>query len=269
MRVYISADMEGVAGIVNDSFTDSKGQNYHRGCKLQTEEVNACIQGALEAGADQVLVNDSHGAMTNIIVENIDNKAELITGAPKPLGMMEGVADGIDAAFFTGYHSGQKQAGVLSHTYNYSVAELKVNGISMGETGINALVAGYYNVPVALVSGDDRVTEEAANLLGTNVVTAAIKTSLSRTSAKTLTPLKAQELLREKSKKAILGINQLKPWTMTPPYNLELSFNDRGMAEKARLLPGAELAANSTLMYQTEDIRELYDAFRTMLVLAR
>jgi len=181
MKVYISCDMEGISGVVAGKQTEGNGEEYKRAQKLMTDELNAAIEGALAGGATEILVNDSHGHMRNILIEELNPKAQLISGSPKPLLMMQGIDASFDAAFFIGYHA---QAGtaysVLDHTYAGIVYQVSLNGRPMGETGLNAALAGYFGVPVVLVSGDKLLVEEATALLGT-VEGVAVKESCGAT----------------------------------------------------------------------------------------
>jgi len=163
MKVYISADMEGIAGIVHGEHVIRDGKEHERARKLMTQEVNAAIEGAIEAGAKSIVVNDSHGTMRNIIPEELHETAELITGSPKPFEMMQGIDSTFNAAFFIGYHAMKgSYLGVLDHSYHSRVIhDIILNNQRLGETGINAALAGYYNVPVILVTGDNIVTNEA------------------------------------------------------------------------------------------------------------
>ena len=187
LKVFISADMEGIAGVVNSDQTSSSGNDYNLARRWMTEEVNAAIRGALEAGATEIVVNDSHGSMRNIIVSELSPAARLITGSPKPLSMMQGIDDSFDAVIFIGYHAhaGTKD-GVLDHTYSGSrIASIRVNGMELGETGLNALIAGWYGVPVVLVAGDSTVCSQAQEKLGKELEVAPVKEAVGRYSANT------------------------------------------------------------------------------------
>ena len=157
MKIFVSCDIEGVSGVVNALLhTSVEGKDYGRARELMTGEASAVVEGAVKAGATEVVVNDSHGPMTNLLIEKLHPAATLITGAPKHLSMMEGIDSTFDAAVFVGYHSRMGTPGVLSHTISGgSVANVWVNDVLLGETGINAGIAGHFGVPVVLVAGDD------------------------------------------------------------------------------------------------------------------
>ncbi|HJS47741.1 MAG TPA: M55 family metallopeptidase, partial [Gemmatimonadales bacterium] len=189
MRVYISVDMEGVAGVVHEDQTNPVdprcAAEYARFRRLMTLEANAAVEGALDAGATRVVVNDAHWFMRNLLAEELHESAELVSGDPKPLSMMQGIADGFEAAFFVGYHAmaGTAEA-VLDHTYTDRVAAARLNGAPIGELGINAALAGAHGVPVALVTGDQAVAAEARALLGGGVATAVVKQAIGRQAAR-------------------------------------------------------------------------------------
>jgi D-amino peptidase len=159
MRVYVSVDMEGIAGVVHESQTDPTNpvfaSEYGRFRRLMTAEANAAVDGALAAGATKIVVNDSHWFMRNLLAEELNPAAELVSGDPKPRSMVQGIEASFDAALFIGYHA---RAGtgnaILDHTYADRIHEVRLNGKPVGELGINAAFAGIHGVPVALVSGD-------------------------------------------------------------------------------------------------------------------
>ena len=190
LKVFISVDMEGIAGVVNGEQTSSSGKDYGIARRWMTAEVNAAIRGALQAGATEIVVNDSHGSMRNVIISELFPKAQLITGSPKPLSMMQGIDETFDAVFLIGYHAraGSKN-GVLDHTYSGgSVYSIKVNDMELGESEQNALTAGYYDVPIVLVTGDQTVCSQVKKSLGEEVETAVVKEGIGRYAAKSLTP---------------------------------------------------------------------------------
>ncbi|MEM2916809.1 MAG: M55 family metallopeptidase [Candidatus Bathyarchaeia archaeon] len=269
MKVYISADMEGVAGIVHGEHVLRDGKEHERARKLMTQEVNAAIEGAIEAGAKSIVVNDSHGTMRNILPEELHETAELITGSPKPFGMMQGIDSTFNAAFFIGYHA-MKGAypGVLDHSYHSRVIhDILLNNQHLGETGINAALAGYYNVPVALVTGDNVVTNEASQLLK-NVETATVKEGMGRFAAKCLSPTMARQLIKKKAFQALKNLKKFKPFKIEPPLRLELTFVSTDMTQMAELVPGVKRIDGRTISFVSNDFLELYKAFYAMIVLA-
>lgn len=267
MKVYISVDIEGISGFVNWSqYSEDSGQRQEMR-KLMTGEANAAIAGAFDGGAAEVLVNDSHGSQRNLIVSEIDHRARLIIGDNKPLSMMQGIDDSFDAAFFVGYHAGASNQGVCSHTYTGCITGVMLNGQPASEIVINAAVAGYYGVPVVLVTGDTAACREALSSLGP-IETVAVKEAISRVSANCLHPEVARERIREAAKRACVRAGELEPFTLEPPIALSVSFAHTGHADRASLLPGAGRVDPVTVRYEAEDFKEIYKAFLTLQVLA-
>ncbi len=266
MKVYISCDMEGISGVVAGQQTGANGEEYKRAQKLMTGELNAAIKGALAGGATEVLVNDSHGSMRNILIEELNPKAQLISGSPKPLSMMQGIDDSFDAVFFVGYHA---QAGtaysVLDHTYTGIVYQVSLNGRPMGETGLNAALAGYFEVPVTLVTGDKLLVEEATALLGA-VEGVAVKESYGRYAAKCLVPEAVHDLIRQAAKRALPG--QRRPFTIEPPITLAVDFTSSAHLDMAELIPGSRRSGRH-IEYTHDDLLTVYKVWRAMLTLAR
>jgi D-amino peptidase len=270
MKVFISADLEGVAGIVHGEHTLRDGKEHERARKLMTHEVNAAIEGVLEVNKRAtVVVNDSHGTMRNILPEELHEAAELITGSPKPLSMMQGMDSSFDAAFFVGYHARRgTYSGVLEHTYHGGVvSDVVINGKPMGETGINAAVAGHFKVPVALVTGDRTVTEEARFILG-KVDTVEVKEGVGRYAARCVSPSRAQMLIKEGASKALKNLKQFKPFKINPPIKLDVEFINTGMTEMAELVPGTKRIDGRTVSFVSDDYLEAFKVLRVMITLA-
>jgi D-amino peptidase len=267
MKVYISVDMEGVAGIVHVDQTRVNGQDFPLGRQLMTDEANAAALGAFDAGARAVLINDSHGDMRNLLFDRLDPRVEVVSGSLKPYSMMAGADLKHDAAFFVGYHAGMGARGtILDHTYSGAcVGEVAVNGRALSETGLNALVCGQFGTPVALVTGDERCCAEAADQLGA-VDTVVTKWAYTRTSARSLHPAESCRRIRAAARAALKGRKRFKPFRMQPPYQLRIRFQNSGMADGAEVMPGAERVDGSTVVFEARDVAEL---FRAMLSLTR
>ncbi len=216
-----------------------------------------------------MVVNDSHGTMRNIIPEELHKEAELITGSPKPMFMMEGLDSSFTAVFLIGYHGIRgSYPSILEHTYSSGVVfNLLINGKLMGEIGINAAIAGYHNVPVALVTGDKKLAEEAQTFLG-KVETVIVKEAVGRTAARCLSPTKARQLIKKGAIKALKQVDKLKPFKIKPPINLKVTFINPGMAEMAGIVPGSKRVHGRTVSYISKDLIEVYKAFLAMIVLA-
>ncbi len=266
MKVYISADLEGISGVVAEVQTEENQKEYERARRLMTGEVNAAIAGAFEGGASEVLVNDAHGWMGNLLLEELDARAELISGAPKPTSMIEGLDASCDVAFFVGYHAqAGTPMGVLSHTYSGRVFQLALNGEPTGEAGLNGAVAGAYGVPVGLVTGDQSVVEEARRLLAPTAAV-AVKAAVGRSAARCLPPAVARQRIEAGAKEAVRHPG--KPFILPPPIVARVTFVRPDQADMAALIPGAERLDGRTVSYQHDDMRALVRVWRAMLALA-
>jgi D-amino peptidase len=267
MKVYISCDMEGISGVVASRQTEMNNEEYKRGQKLMTGELNAAIEGALAGGATEILVNDSHGSMRNILIEELNPNAQLISGSPKPLSMMQGIDGSFDAAFFIGYHA---QAGTaystLDHTYSGIVYQVSLNGRPVGETGLNAALAGYFEVPVTLVTGDKLLVEEATALLGA-VEGVAVKESYGRYAARCLVPETVHELIRQAAQSALSKGG--KPFVVEPPITLAVDFTSSAHLDMAELIPGSRRSGGRHIEYTHDDLLTVFKVWRAMLTLAR
>ncbi|MFZ5915640.1 MAG: M55 family metallopeptidase [Chloroflexota bacterium] len=266
MNVLISVDMEGIAGVVNDNHTSSDHREYERFRKLMTAEASAAVEGALAGGAARVVVNDSHGGMANILIEELNPAAELISGSPKPFGMMQGIGPEVDAVFFVGYHGASGTgASILEHTWSYRIVDMSLNGRSVGETGLNAAMAGAYSAPVVLVTGDTSVTEEARALLGP-IETVAVKEGVSRTAARCLHPQVACARIREAAERALRL--KIAPFVVSPPITARVTFGRAAHADMAALIPGSVRVDGRSVEWTGDDMPTVYKTFRAMASLA-
>lgn len=272
MKVFISTDFEGVAGIVDWDQIMVGSHDYDMGRRLLLGELNAAIDGAMQAGATEFVVNDSHSSMRNLEPDLLHGQATLITGKHKPMYMMQGLDDSFDAIFLLGYHGsiGASQA-ILSHSYNpRAIWEARINGQIVGETAINALVAQHYGVPIALVTGD-QVTAAEACALRPEPHCVEVKRSISRFAAESLHPEVARERIRDGAR---LALSERRP-TGAPefpaPTTLELTFLTADMAEMAAWLHGVDLVAGQprTIRYTSDDPLGIFRTFVTMVMLTR
>jgi D-amino peptidase len=267
MNLLISVDMEGISGVVTSDHTSSSHKEYERFRKLMTAEANAAIEGALAGGADQIVVNDSHGGMANILIEELNPAAELISGSPKPFGMMQGIGPEGDAVFFVGYHAASGTgAAVLEHTWSGHLVELRLNSRVVGEMGLNAALAGAYDAPVILVTGDRAVTEEANALLG-EIETVAVKDGVTRSAARCLHPEVAHKRIRQAAERALrLTVS---PFVMPSPITLQVVFQRAIHADMAALVPGSQRVDGRTVEWAGEDMPAVYKVFRAMGYLSK
>lgn len=269
MKIYISADIEGISGVVNGTQTSPKGYDYNRARKLMTDEVNAAVRGAKLAGATTILINDSHGPMTNLLIEELDEDVVLISGNQKLLGMMEGIDSAFDAALLIGYHARHNTPGVLAHSYyGIVVSEIKVNGKAVGESEFNALVAGQYNVPVVFVSGDNILSEQIKEF-NQEIETLIVKHAHSRYTAECIQPKKVHKLMEEKVEKTLTEkLKSISPNKVDGKVELEVAFLNSGMAEATLLIPGVELIESNRVKYIANDLIEAYKMRSALTTLA-
>ena len=168
LKVYISSDMEGIAGVVSGEQLGPQGFEYQRFREFMTNEVLAAIEGARAAGATEILVGDSHGNGQNLLIEKFPKDVQIVRSWQRPLAMMQGIDSTFAAVLFVGYHTGTTNSeGVRAHTMSSAtLADMRLNGVSVPEAGLNAAIAGHFGVPVALITGDEAVVKEARALLG-------------------------------------------------------------------------------------------------------
>lgn len=254
LKVYISVDMEGIGGVVTRDQTGPQGWEYEQARKWMTAEANAAIAGAFEAGATEVLVSDSHGNAQSLILDELDKRARLIRAWPRKLIMMEGIDETFDAAIFIGYHAsaGMRHA-TLAHTMSSRrIFEIKLNGQKVPEAGFNAAIAGHFGVPVVLVSGDQTVIAETGKLVG-DIQGAEVKTGIG-TVAKMMHPERAQELIKERTKVALERLDEFRPWRLSTPITIDVTFKSERDAEVAGFLPGVRMVDGRTIQYTGKDM---------------
>ena len=272
VKLFVSCDLEGAAGIVDWSqCRPSGGAAYHEGCRLLLEEVNAAIEGGLAAGATEVLVNDSHGAMANLPPDALAGEARYLSGRHKPRYMMEGLDDSFDAVFFVAYHGAMGTSGTLSHTYNpRAIHEVRLGGAPVGESGVNALVASGCGVPIALVTGDQFTAEEARPIAeGAEVV--VVKQSRTRFSASSLHPAEARRAIRDGAARALgkLRAGSLSPPALKPPARLEVEWLTSDMAALACAVRGVERAGDRLVAIENDDPIACYESFVAAISITR
>ncbi len=270
MRVFISSDIEGTAGIVDWEQVRGPGAEYELGRRLLTDEVNAAIDGALEAGASHLLVNDSHRTMYNIRPGDLHHHASYLSGRHKPLYMMEGLDATFDAIFMVAYHGaiGAEHA-ILSHTYNpAAVWEVRLNGVAVGEGALNALVALKHRVPVVLITGDEATAADARPFLP-EIEAVIVKRSITRFAAESLHPDRACELIRAGATRALARASTAAPPAIDLPATLEVTFLTADMAEMATWIRGVQRAGPRGVAITDDDPLRLFRAFVTIIALTR
>ncbi len=270
MKVFISSDMEGTAGVVDWEQVRPGSDDYPYFVGLLCAEVNAAISGAMDAGASEFLVNDSHGRMANLRPGSLTGRASYLSGRLKPRYMMQGLDETFDAVFFVSYHGSMSSGGsVLSHTYfPAAVAEVTLNGTIVGEAGINALVAQAFGVPIVLVTGDETTATELVPICP-GVRTAVVKRSITRFAAESLHPDAACELIRSKAKEAIERVALVRPPAVPLPAALGIRFHNSDYAALAARISGVERGSEVTVTVGMQDPLELFETFITVVLLCR
>jgi D-amino peptidase len=270
MKIYISSDMEGTAGVVDwtQCLHGNPEYGYYR--DLLQNEINASIEGALAAGATEFLVNDSHSSMQNLKPATLAGKARYLSGKHKPMYMMQGLDSSFDAIFFVSYHGSMSSEGsVLSHTYNpRAIADIKLNGKIVSEAGLNSLVAQHYGVPIVLVTGDE-TTRIETELWSPDVRSAVVKESVSRLAANSMHPVEACELIKAKAKDAVTNLASIRKPDIKLPATIEISFHNGDFAEQATWVPGTTRTGAKTVELTDTDPLALFKRFITTVFLSR
>jgi D-amino peptidase len=257
MRVYISADIEGVAGVVAPAQGQAGHPEYERARVLMTEEVNAVVEGLVGAGAREVVVNDSHGPMTNLLPERLHPAADLILGKPKPMNMACGLTDDFDLMCLVGHHSMAGKGGVLAHTTNgFAFREVRVNGEPCGEPAIYGTYAGELGVPVGLISGDDRTRDEnAARFPQTEFV--VVKQAFGQRAARQVSVARARAMLKEAGARAVREAGGKAPVPWPGPLRVEFAMANAALADQMAVLPPAERVDAVTVGFDCATMAEV------------
>lgn len=267
MRIYISADIEGVGCVVRSEHSSPGGREFERARKFMTAEANAAALGAFSAGAVDVVVADSHNVGLNLVPEDLDERVRLIMGAPRPLSMMEGIALGFDAVLLVGYHGRAGTAdAVIAHTFTGRIAEVRMNDLSIGEIGISALLAGYHGVPVVFMAGDEAGCREAEGLLP-GLITVSVKQGIGAYAAICPHP----RICRDRIQTAVAEVLHRclqegfpKPLEMSAPVTLQISFTTASSVDRVIRMPGVQRLGGTRIIYQADGVPEAFAAFNTI-----
>lgn len=262
-KVYISVDLEGISGINGDDQTSAGQAEYARGRKLMAEDANAAIRGAFAGGATEVVVNDSHGGQRNLLPEDLDPRARLISHSFKRHGMVEGLDESFDSILFIGYHARAGAArGLFAHTGSGVVRDLQLNGVAVGEGGINAAMAAWYGVAVALVTGDDTAVEEVKALVpGVKGVT--VKRAINTRAVELLPLAEARRLIEAGAKEAVAAAKKPAP-VRKGPYRVTMQFRDVTIPEVMSAFQEMARPAPDTLAFQRDAMPEAYRLIRVL-----
>lgn len=275
LAIYISVDIEGISGIVHKEQTLPGRKDYEIARQWMTEEVNSAIRGARASGATFFLVNDSHLDMRNLIVDKIDNQddVKIVSGSPKPLGQMQGLDNTFSGVFLLGYHAkvGTKGA-IIDHSYYSSgtVQNIRLNEITVGESVISAAVAGYYGVPVLLVSGDNYVCQEAEEAIP-SVRTVCVKEGIARGAGIILIPKQARKIIEIEAKKSIENLIEHKcarPFKLNTPITLEIDMAYTSMVDIIEMMPRIKRVSGRTISFTSLNYLEVYKAMIAVITLA-
>jgi len=262
-KVYISVDMEGISGINGDDQTSAGQAEYARGRKLMVEDANAAIRGAFAGGATDVLVNDSHGSQRNLLPEDLDPRARLISHGFKRHGMMEGLDETYDAVLFIGYHArASAPRGLFAHTGSSVVRDLQLNGVAVGEGGINAAMAAWYGVAVALVTGDDTAVDEVKALVPA-VKGVVVKRAINTRAVELLPLAEARRLIEAGAKEAVAAAKKPAP-IRKGPYRVSMQFRDVTIPEVMSAFEEMSRPAPDTLAFERDAMPEAYRLIRVL-----
>lgn len=257
LKVHISVDMEGIAGVVTGEQLSPTGFEYGRFREFMTREAMSAIEAAKAAGATEIVVADSHGNGQNLLIEQFPPDVRVIRSWPRRLGMVAGVDDSVDAAIFIGYHAGTSNTtGVRAHTFSSAnLTRVALNGTNVTEGSWNAAIAGHFGVPVVMMSGDDAAIAEVRKAVG-NIEAAETKRSLGFHSASTLTPQASCELIRQHVRTALTRMQDFKPLKVQTPVTVDVSFKNYLPAEVLAYLPMFERTDSHSIRFRAKDMVE-------------
>lgn len=269
MKFYISADIEGISGVVDSSFTTREGYNYNTARILMTEEVNAAITGVQNTGEHFVLVNDSHGPMTNIDILRLDKRSNLICGNKKIDGMMEGLDSTFDGVIFIGYHCRSNTDGTLSHTHHSRVVlKMSVNNVEVGEFEMNSLYAYSMGVPVIFASGDDKFLMQVEEF-NSSIKTVCTKDFITRLCSNNRHPDTVRaDIARTLANVLEENLDEFQIQKASGEFTLEMQFMNSGMADICKLIPGVIKMAPNIVRFQSEKFEDIYRTRIALTILA-
>ncbi len=267
MKVLISADMEGVTGVTAPEDVHPGTAAWERFRRLFVRDVNAAIAGACDGAAAEVLVTEGHNKMRNLLIEELDERAQLIVGNHKTYVMMEGIDRGIDLVFLVGYHAPAGEVGVLSHTFlGKGLLDLTLNDETCSEGRMNAMLAGAYGVGVGLLTGDQAACADAAQFIP-GVRTVAVKEQIDRYAAICLPPARTEAAIREAAAAACQDAAAHRPLVADPPYRWSASFANPSSAGRAALIPGVERVEGKTVVWSSDDYATSLKTFQVMAMI--
>ena len=257
LKVHISVDMEGVVGVVTGEQLGPTGFEYGRFREFMTKEALAAVEATYAAGATEIIVADAHGNGQNLLIDQFPADVKIIRSWPRRLGMVAGIDQSVDAAVFIGYHAGTNNpTGVRAHTFSSAnLTRVALNGVNVTEGSWNAAIAGHFNVPVVMISGDDAAIAEVRKAVGP-IEAAETKRSLGFHSAMTLTPQAAYGLIRQAVKAAFSRRGEFKPYKVQTPVTVDVSFKNYMPAEVLAYLPMFERTDSHSIRFRARDMVE-------------
>ena len=262
-RIFISADMEGISGISGSDQLSASGSEYSRSRKMMAEDVNAAIRGARAGGATVIVVNDSHGSMRNLRLEELEPGVRLISHSFKRLGMMEGLDESFDGVIFVGYHAkAGHPSGLFAHTGSGNVRDVRVNGQSLGEGGLNTMVAAWYGVPVALVTGDDVAVKQVAEV-ATTARTVAVKRAINPRAVELRPFTEVHAEIEAAARDGVTSARKFQPRRATS-YKVEVQFQDVSIPEIAESLAGMQRPSPDTIAFAADTMPRAYTLIRLL-----
>ncbi len=262
-KVYISVDMEGISGISGSDQLSPGGSEYARSRKLMAEDTNAAIRGALAVGATDIVVNDSHGGQRNLLPEDLNPAARLISHSFKRYGMMEGLDGSFDAVIFIGYHAkAGSPDGLFAHTGSGVVRDLRINGRSVGEGGMNTMLAAWYGVPVVLVTGDDVAVAEVKEM-ATAARGVVVKRAINVRAVELVSLETARREIESAARAAVAGAKKTPP-ERRGPFNVQLEFRDTLIPEIAEAFPTIRRVGPETVTYSMDTMPAAYRLIRVL-----
>jgi D-amino peptidase len=273
MKILIAVDMEGISGVVNWDQVTPGHFEYARFRQLMTEDVNAAVRGAFAGGADEVVVADGHDGGNNLLIEALDRRARLNAGNRSPFAMVQGIAGGVNGVIFVGYHArAGSQNAILDHTWSSSsVANVWLNGVLVGEYGLNAAVCGHFNAPVLMITGDQTACSQAVDLLGA-LETVVVKRATGRKSAECRSPQENQQNIEAAASRAVgrlVAGKAPQPYRLPAPIQVEIEFFSSEMADRVMLLPDVQRGDARRVAFAYANMPAAYTAFRAAVALAR
>ncbi len=262
-KIYISVDMEGISGISGSDQLSPGGSEYGRSRKLMAEDVNAAIRGAFAAGATEVVVNDAHGSQRNLLPEDLHPSARLISHSFKRYGMMEGLDDSFDAVLFIGYHAkAGTPGGLFAHTGSGVVRDLQINGRSVGEGGMNAILAAWYGVPVVLVTGDDVAVAEVKEV-ATTARGVVVKRAINVRAVELMPLATVRKEIEDGTREAVAGAKKTPP-KRSGPFRVQMQFRDTLIPEVVEAFPTIQRVGPETVSYSMDTMPAAYRLIRVL-----